>query len=188
MPGAQEYHHGHSSLKNFIVPLLTAVIELLIHRGALNFVVTGADKQDSNKIGLTKNPRYFRQDLVEAGFLLISPGLEEVGGAQRQANFGLGRPRQKSVSNGGVTVSPKCYGIAIVELAVQARIEEFLNGFGNALGPALHGAGGLDDQQATVGAGRNGLGGEREGEQEQQRDDDAQRGRREHGDGESPER
>jgi hypothetical protein len=48
MPGTQEYHHRHSSLKNFIVPLLTTVIELLINRGALNFIVTGADEQDSN--------------------------------------------------------------------------------------------------------------------------------------------
>jgi hypothetical protein len=93
MPGAQDYHHGHSSLKNFIAPLLTTVIELLIDRGALNYVVAGADKQDRNKVGLAKNPRYFGPDIVEVGLLLISPGLEEVGGAQRQANFGLGRPR-----------------------------------------------------------------------------------------------
>jgi hypothetical protein len=90
---AQEYHHGHTSLEDFALPLLAGVIELLIHRGPLNFVVAGADKQNSNEIGFAKDPRYFRDDLVEACLLLVSRGLEEVGYAERQPYFGLGRPR-----------------------------------------------------------------------------------------------
>ena len=173
--GAQEYNHGHTSLKDFALPLLAAVIELLVHRGSLNFVVAGANQQNSNEIGFAKDLCYFREDLVEAGFLLVSCGLEEVSDMERQPHFGLGSPRQKLVSDRVVAVSPKPYGVAIVELAVQAGIEELLNGFGNALGTALHGAGRFDDQQTAVSAGRAGLSEERAGEQEQNGDKRAPR-------------
>ena len=163
---AQEYHHWHASLEDFTLPLLAAVIELLVHRGSLNFIVTGTDKQNSNEIGFAKDSRYFGEDLVEAGFLFVSRGLEEVGDTERQSHFGLGRPRQKLVSDKAVAESPKPHGIAIAELAMQAGIEELLNGFGNTLGTALHGAGGLDDYKASMRGGRTGLCEERAGGQQ----------------------
>jgi hypothetical protein len=53
-----------------------------------------------------------------------------------------------------------------VELAVQAGIEELLNGFGNALGTALHGVRRFDYQQTSVSGGRVGLSEERAGGQQ----------------------
>jgi hypothetical protein len=176
--GAQEYHHGHSSLEDFTLPLLAAVIELLIHRCPLNFVVPGADKQNSNEIGFAKDPRYFGEDLVEAGFPFVSRGLEEVGDPESQSHFGLGRPRQKLVSDKAVAEGPKPNGVAVAELAVQAGIEELLNGFGNTLGTALHGARRFDYQQTSMSGGRVGLGEERAGEQEQEGDERVRRNSR----------
>ena len=81
MPGAQEYHHRHSSLKDFALPLLATVIELLVYGGPLYFIFARAEKQDGNEIGAADDPRYFRKDLIEAGLFLVGRGLEEVGDA-----------------------------------------------------------------------------------------------------------
>jgi hypothetical protein len=68
------------------------------------------------------------------------------------------------VGGQGVVEGPDCEGVIGVELTFKIRAEEVFHDLSDALRARLHGAGGFDEEEKTMGRG-GGLGGQAESQE-----------------------